>query len=449
MIGYLDKFTLNLKDFEGVNYEELKNIFTFVTMKYFLIFFFSLITLNTFTQVDSILFLGNSYTSSGNVPGLLNSLVKASGKELFIDTYTPGGKQLSQHYSDPTSLSKINSHQWDYVVLQEQSQMPLIDPNTTIYYGQKIAIDQVKLNNKCTEVITYMTWARKAGNSWLNEIGLTHDEMAGYYENFYSDIWKNIPGRVSPVGKAFHEATKQGLDVYSGDGSHQNSTGAYLSALVFYATIYKESPIGLTYSTLSESLTQQCQLIASDVVMKDLHEHNILKVNFNIEKTNLVINEKTSFNELVYMEPFPFYFKWTFEGSEIDSSTNENPEGILFNQIGSHSITLEIKDECSYSESRTFKDTIKVSDITSLESFKNNSLLFYPTSLTSQNKLHISNESKEEIIQVNLFDVNGQVVESTYQDGILSFGKDLPPGAYLVVANQKSKQTNTFIFIKN
>ena len=48
MIGYLDKFTLNLKDFEGINYEELKNIFTFVTMKYFLIFFFSLITLNTF-----------------------------------------------------------------------------------------------------------------------------------------------------------------------------------------------------------------------------------------------------------------------------------------------------------------------------------------------------------------------------------------------------------------
>jgi hypothetical protein len=75
---------------------------------------------------------------------------------------------------------------------------------------------------------------------------------------FMKILSKYVPRRIALVGKSFHEATGQGVVVYPGNGSHQNPIGAYLSALVFYATIYKESPIGLTYFLLSAQLKTQC-----------------------------------------------------------------------------------------------------------------------------------------------------------------------------------------------
>lgn len=169
-------------------------------------------------QTDSILFLGNSYTSTSSLPTVFTSLAESAGKSVSVDSYTPGGKQLSQHYVDATSASKINARKWDYVVLQEQSQMPAINPNTTIYYAQSLVYDLIKPNHSCTETIICVTWAREAGNSWLSDVSWTHEEMAAYYEDFYEDIWQYVPARVSAVGKAFHEATRQGVDVYSGDG---------------------------------------------------------------------------------------------------------------------------------------------------------------------------------------------------------------------------------------
>lgn len=407
----------------------------------------SLYTLIGYSQTDSILFLGNSYTSTGNVPGMLNSLANASGKSLFIDSYVPGGKQLSQHYSDANTLNKINSHQWDYVVLQEQSQMPLINPNTTATYAQKIVLEQIKPNNKCTEVITYMTWARKAGESWLTQINYTHDQMANYYEDFYEDLWKYVPGRVSPVGKAFHEATRQGIEVYSGDGSHQNTTGAYLSALVFYATIYQKSPVGITYSPLNTTLTSQCQQIAEDIVMANLYEHNILKVKFSMSSVDLLINESVSFTEAVYMEPFPNQFNWSFEGTSSAISNDENPTGIAYNQIGHHDVTLEITDVCGYTELRTFTDTIKVEATTGFNDVEVSSLSIFPTVLNEGNKFQLNNKSGDEILKVLVTGLNGKIINSSYEEGVLRIEDEIAFGTYIVTVFQKDSASNLKVLI--
>jgi hypothetical protein len=407
----------------------------------------SFFSLFSFSQSDSILFLGNSYTSTGDVTGKLGSLASGSGKSLYIESYTPGGKQLSQHYADANSIGKINSHQWDYVVLQEQSQMPLINANTTATYAQKIVLEQVKPNNNCTEVITYMTWARQAGNSWLTQINYTHDQMANYYEDFYEDLWKYVPGRVSPVGKAFHEATRQGVAVYSGDGSHQNTTGAYLSALVFYATIYKESPIGLTYSPLSTELTTQCQQIAHDVVMTDLYEHNILKVNFTMSAVDLQLNETVSYTEAVYMEPFPNQFNWTFEGTQSSASNSENPSGVSYDQLGSHSVTLEITDECGYNESRTFSDTIKVTSPTSVDNANFTILSVYPTILKAGNEFQINNETGNEILNIKMVSLTGKVLNSSYDGNVLKIGNDIATGTYIINVNQKNSTSNIKVLV--
>jgi hypothetical protein len=325
--------------------------------------------------------------------------------------------------------------------------MPAVSPNTTSYYAQKIAFEQIKPNNNCTEVITYMTWARKAGASFLTQNNYTHDQMAADYEDFYEDLWKYVPGRVSPVGKAFHEATRQGIEVYSGDGSHQNTTGAYLSALVFYATIYKITPIGLTYSPLSTTLTTHCQQIASDIVMTDLYEHNILKVNFSMSSVDLILNEKVNYTEAVYMEPFPNQFNWTFEGTSNGVSSDENPSGITYDQVGEHNVTLEITDVCGYTESRTFADTIKVDAPTGVDDINASSLTVFPTILNNGNEFKINDKANNEIVNVIVTGLDGKIINSSYRNGVLSIGDEVVSGTYIVIIYQKEGRSNLKVLI--
>jgi len=75
----------------------------------------------------SVLFLGNSYSSYNNLPQLVQSLSSSAGKTLIIDSNMPGGLSMSGHANNATTFSKISQGNWDYVILQEQSQMPTID----------------------------------------------------------------------------------------------------------------------------------------------------------------------------------------------------------------------------------------------------------------------------------------------------------------------------------
>ena len=350
--------------------------------------------LTSIAQTDSILFLGNSYTYTADVPGTFKSLAISGGKSVYIDSYAPGGKQLSQHYVDPTSQAKIASHQWDYVVLQEQSQMPLISQSTTSNNASAIIRDFIKPNNNCTEPIIYMTWAREEGNSWLVSTGYSHNQMADIYEGFYEDLWKNMPGRISAVGAAFHEATKQGIDIYSNDGSHQNSDGSYLAACVFYATIYKESPIGLSYSSASsETIKNKLQQIANDVVINHLYDYNINKVKFDISTSEINAGDAVDFSEQVYIHNYPPIFKWTFEGSATTSSASENPSNIIYDTDGVYDVTLEIATSC-FTETRKMTDTIKVGEITALDDITIKANHLYPTLSSVEGKIHLSQKPK-------------------------------------------------------
>lgn len=75
-------------------------------------------------QPIHVLFLGNSYTSSNSLPSLVSQFACGMGNNIVYDSYTPGGYWFLNHKDDPGTLSKINSTNWDFVVLQNQSQVP-------------------------------------------------------------------------------------------------------------------------------------------------------------------------------------------------------------------------------------------------------------------------------------------------------------------------------------
>ena len=64
-------------------------------------------------------------------------------------------------------LTKINQQQWDYVVLQAQSQELSFSPfqvASDSYPYAEILVDSIFANSSCTEPLFFMTWGRKYGD---------------------------------------------------------------------------------------------------------------------------------------------------------------------------------------------------------------------------------------------------------------------------------------------
>ena len=82
-------------------------------------------------EPTQVLFLGNSYTNNNDLPELVESLAESEGRPMDVNMWAPGGHTLggpgpSSHSTDPISLGLLTQTDWDVVVLQEQSLLPVI-----------------------------------------------------------------------------------------------------------------------------------------------------------------------------------------------------------------------------------------------------------------------------------------------------------------------------------
>ena len=75
-----------------------------------------------------ILFVGNSFTARNNLPGLLKGLAGARGIDLEHKLISAGGASLRQHLNAGKALEAIATGDFDTVVLQEQSTLPIKSP---------------------------------------------------------------------------------------------------------------------------------------------------------------------------------------------------------------------------------------------------------------------------------------------------------------------------------
>ena len=160
-------------------------------------------------QQKHALFLGNSYTGVNNLPLLIKSVAISFGDTLVTDQNIPGGHQLIQHSTNTTSLAKINSRNWDFVILQEQSQKPSFSPAqvaTDVYPYAYQLNNTIKSNNSCTETVFYMTWGRKNGdasNCASYPPICTYPGMQQRLRESYMEMANNNNATVSPVGSLY------------------------------------------------------------------------------------------------------------------------------------------------------------------------------------------------------------------------------------------------------
>src|SRR5688572_16004034 len=73
-----------------------------------------------------ILFIGNSYTFVNDLPATLTALAKSGGHQIETGLSAQSGMSLADHANSVDTTRHITSSQWDFVVLQEQSQIPSV-----------------------------------------------------------------------------------------------------------------------------------------------------------------------------------------------------------------------------------------------------------------------------------------------------------------------------------
>lgn len=162
----------------------------------------------------NVLFLGNSYTYVNDLPAIIEGIASDENKVFYHESVTPGGCTLFQHVTSQNSLSKIRKGNWDFVVLQEQSQLPSIDyyRHNTLKPSYQAIYDSIMLYNPNAKVVGYLTWGRRYGGMQCVNFGeglycsadfvdFNHMQdtlTAAYCENAYA-----TNSYVAPVGESW------------------------------------------------------------------------------------------------------------------------------------------------------------------------------------------------------------------------------------------------------
>lgn len=329
-------------------------------------FLLLILPLLSFGQLKKeVLFIGNSYTYYNNLPDLVNEIALSFGDTLVHDSSTPGGSNFNAHSTNTQTLNKINQQQWDYVVLQAQSQEPSLSTvyvNTNVLPAAQLLIDAIKSNSLCIEPLFFMSWGRKFGDA-SNCVAYppvcTYLGMQERLRTRYLDMSFLHNASCSPVGMAWKKSVEidSTLNLYSSDNSHPSIYGSYLAACTFYASIFKKSAVGSTFwpNAIDSASAYILQQIGSSTVLDSLGVWNIFNADFGFQQ----YNDSISFTNLSSNYESVF---WDF-GDGI-TSTDENPTH-KYTLNGSYPVILTaITNAACIQDTQTISITVYINTVT-------------------------------------------------------------------------------------
>ncbi len=209
---------------------------------------------------DKVLFVGNSFTYYNN--GLhrhLRHLTWASGlltpANSRMRIMTISGGHLPEHAGGFESI--LSGDDWDVVVLQGHSLGPIREATAEPF--RRAAREFVATARAHgAQPVFFMTWA------YSGQPGMT-----ALLDEAYTGIGRELDARVVPVGLAFARVTRERPDIVlrTDDDRHPTMAGTYLTACVFFAALYGQSPEGLDYDAgLPPATAAYLQRVASETV---------------------------------------------------------------------------------------------------------------------------------------------------------------------------------------
>ena len=227
---------------------------------------------------ESVLWVGNSFfyynNSMHNAFGLLVASA-SSDSRVRGTSVTISGSGLDWHDMDsllrPDGLGRYSfganneirfnkaGRQYDTAIMMDCSQCP-VHPQLHAAFHDTVRKHSQSLLRAGVRPVLFMSWAYK-----------DKPEMTAQLAEQYTVAANANGALVIPAGLAFAKAIAKRADVelYAADKRHPSPAGTYLGACTVYATLYRKSPVGLTYSAgLSPELATLLQTAAWDAVQE-------------------------------------------------------------------------------------------------------------------------------------------------------------------------------------
>ncbi|MDX2111415.1 MAG: sugar-binding protein [Verrucomicrobiota bacterium] len=253
-------------------------------------------------HAKSIYFIGNSVTDTVNYNGFKKLTESRGGTQPWGRHMIPGAPLvwlwthpaegfMEQPYGYPTNA--LPNYDWDVLTLQPfDRHLDGAEGDTTMTTNYLGLLTQRAANTANTQVYIYARWPRTSDGEysaqWVKKYTGGWDstnETKDYFEKLttttraqHPELAKSI--KMIPVGHVMYSLDLKMAagqvpgytDIYEmyADGIHLKGVGAYLCAITFYATIYKESPVGLPvpseYGAIDAGLVSILQTTTWEVV---------------------------------------------------------------------------------------------------------------------------------------------------------------------------------------
>ena len=181
----------------------------------------------------SLLFMGNSHTTFNGLTSMVADMVRAGRPGMTVTPVeAPGNMFLEDRLHDGPTIALLRRQTWSYVILQAQK----YSTSGQFTYSTEEAKGLIRISREQRAVpVMFPEWPR-----------LGVDETRRIYD-LHASIAQAEPACVAPIGQAWDLALARNptLVLHAADGNHSAPAGAFLAALVLYATITGQSPLGV------------------------------------------------------------------------------------------------------------------------------------------------------------------------------------------------------------
>ena len=179
-----------------------------------------------------VLFVGNSYLYTLDVPGLVQALADSAGEKIAIMSVVGPDMALIDHVVAGVAITQIRTGGGEWVVLQQGPSAAALNRDP-VRLATKILADEIAKVGATPAL--FSAWPQQHRR-------VDFPRAIESYQLAAADVG----GIFLPVAGAWLEAWDRDpeLTLYA-DGLHPSAKGAYLAALVIYAELLGKSPVGL------------------------------------------------------------------------------------------------------------------------------------------------------------------------------------------------------------
>ncbi len=398
------------------------------------------------SQPKRVLFIGNSYTYVNDLPKMVAEVAQSAGDSVIYDSNTLGGYTMQLHSSNAVTNEKIGIGNWDFVVLQEQSQLPSFEISQVeaeVFPFVQLLDNAINASNPCAETMFYMTWGRKNGDASNCAVWppvCTYAGMDSLLRLRYNMMAENFDGVLSPVGAVWHVIRDSfpSIELYQSDESHPSVAGTYAAACSFYTALFRKDPTAITFnSTLSADIAATIRGVAKTVVYDQLPLWHIGEY----DPQAVFVAEVSGEGQVVFANNSvnATAFSWGFGDGNSSNETNPMHQ---YQLAGTYVVTLTATD-CSNQDMTTQSVEIIVSE-TEKTGEANWSISPNPTNaFISIQDLPTQNAS------FSVFDIKGALVQSGNVEpkGQIDIS-GLPLGVYFIELRTGKQKIGKQKFVK-